>query len=118
MTCEWTDEMGEISGFGGDYEAACRNMVRAGVKWFDEHPESEPQFHGYKNITGIIVDDNDDARSLSVAIVDACHDCSGAMHQAAVSHVLAIKRLGWEKYSEEMKQREAKRSESASARTD
>ena len=29
----------EISGFGGDYEQACRDMTKAGVLWLREHPE-------------------------------------------------------------------------------
>ena len=33
----FTPEMREISGFGGDYEQTCRNMLAAGLRWLDEH---------------------------------------------------------------------------------
>lgn len=36
---EWTDEMREISGFGGGYEKVCRTMVSQGCKFWSEHPE-------------------------------------------------------------------------------
>lgn len=36
-----TDDMGEISGFGGGYEAACQNMLSAGVKWLNEHQNAD-----------------------------------------------------------------------------
>lgn len=99
-------EMGELSGFGGGYEEMCRLMALTGMWWLDEHPDADPKFHGYKNITGIILEDNDDAKALSEAILAACRDCSGAMHQAAVSHALAYKRLGWDGYRAEMLKRE------------
>ena len=106
---QYTEDMREISGFGGGYETTCRAMVLAGLDWFDAHSEATPKFHGYKGIYGIIGEDNEDAKSLSNAIVTAAKDCTGAMHQAAVSHVLAARDMGWEKYVEKM--REMKRSE-------
>lgn len=45
---EYTEGMGEISGFGGDYEQQCRAMVIAGVEWFDEHPDANPRFRGWE----------------------------------------------------------------------
>jgi len=104
----WTEEMGEISGFGGSYEAGCRAMVLAGIQWIDEHPDGDPQFHGYNGVYGLIMEDNEDAKSLTRAIMDAPvkmedgtvtragKEATGAMHQAAVGNVLAYKRLGWE----------------------
>jgi hypothetical protein len=96
-------EMSEISGFGGDYEEACRKMVLAGMKWLDEHPTADPQFHGYTGIYGVITEDNADAESLTKVIVAASGGgTSGAMHHASVSHVMAYKRLGWDGYRAEM----------------
>lgn len=108
MERQYTKEMGEISGFGGGYEEACRNMVLAGLQWLDEHPGADPQFHGYKGIYGLISEDNDDAKQISAAMVEASGEsgCTGAMHQATVGHVLHIKEVGWEKYVEEMSERE------------
>ena len=62
---EYTKDMGEISGFGGGYEEACRKMVLAGLDWFDANPDADPQFHGYEGIYGIITEDNDDAKVRS-----------------------------------------------------
>lgn len=103
----YTNEMRQISGFGGGYEIACREMVLAGLRWLDEHPDADPKFHGYKGIYGIINEDNDDAKALSDAVTFACDGCSGAMHQAACTHVMWIKAHGWDKYVEMMSKHEA-----------
>jgi hypothetical protein len=102
----YTPDMGEISGFGGGYEDACRKMVIAGMEWFDANPQADPQFQGYKNIYGVINEENEDAKALSKAVLATCDDCTGAMHQASISHILAARRLGWEGYCAEMRKRE------------
>jgi hypothetical protein len=115
----WTEDMGEISGFGGGYEAVCRAMVLAGIRWVDEHPEADPHFHGYQGIYGVLTEDNDDAKAMVAAMMDAPvlfdgqeiqkragDDCTGAMHQASCSHVMAYKRLGWDEYCRQLRERE------------
>jgi hypothetical protein len=103
----YTDDMGEISGFGGGYEQACRAMALAGLAWWDEHPEATPRFHSYNNVTGLCIEDNDDAKALTEAILAACREGStGAMHEAAVSHVMFARAHGWAKYAEELRARE------------
>jgi hypothetical protein len=92
----------EISGFGGEYEQGCRKMVIAGLEFLDKNKDKNPSFSEYKNIYGVIKENNKDAKLLSSAIVKACPDCSGAMHQATVSHILYIKKNGLEKYLKEM----------------
>jgi len=105
----WTEDMGEISGFGGAYEATCQAMVRAGIEWMEAHPEAHPKFHGYKDIYGVLAEDNADAKALTEAMIAASGgDCTGAMHQATVSHLLFIHRNGWEKYCSELRDREKK----------
>lgn len=100
---EWTEDMADISGLGGDYERACRQMISQGCAWWAQHPEVEPEFHGFKNITGICVEDNKDAERLSAAIC-ADIDPSGAMHHAAVAHVLHWRKLGsWGAYQHAMR---------------
>lgn len=94
----WRDGMGEISGFGGGYEEACRQMLRAGLHWLDAHPDVDPQFHGYKGVFGVISEDNEDAKALSKAVLDAVPDCSGAMHQAAIGACLYVRKNGWDAY--------------------
>lgn len=116
---EWSEDMGEISGFGGGYEAMCRAMVLAGMQWVDEHPSADPHFHGFKGIYGVLAEDNDDAKAMVKAMMDAPvyhagkkiqeragDDCTGAMHQASCSHVLAYKRLGWDEYRKQLRERE------------
>jgi hypothetical protein len=98
--------MAEISGFGGSYEATCRKMLKSGLKWLDVHPEADPVFHGYKGIYGICVEDNEDAKALSKAIIDASNnDATGAMHQAVISSILWIKKNSWKEYVAKMSNR-------------
>lgn len=99
----FTPTMGEISGFGGGYEQTCRNMLAAGMEWLDAHPEADPKFSGYQGVYGIVTEDNDDAKALSKAVVDGSGgDCTGAMHQAVVSHCLFIRKQGWDAYCAQM----------------
>lgn len=101
----FTEDMAEISGFGGGYEDTCRQMVVLGLNWLKEHPTAEPQFSGYKGIYGIIHDDNQDAKDLLKAMTDGV-DCTGAMVQATVGHVMAIhSRSSWDWYVEDSKRR-------------
>ena len=99
---EFTDDMGEISGFGGGYEQACRDMLKAGLGWLDDHPDSDPKFHGYKDVYGIISEDNEDAKKLSNAVGRAVEDCTGAMHQAVISAALWIQKHSWDEYVAQM----------------
>ena len=116
----WTDDMGEISGFGGSYEAGCRAMVMAGIKWLDEHPDANPRIQGYQGVYGLVNADNDDAKALEKAMMDAeitisgMHegkpfrvgdDCTGAMHHAAMQHCLAYQKLGWDEYCRQLRER-------------
>ena len=104
---EFTEKMAEISGFGGSYEATCRAMLKAGLEWCDENPELDPQFHSYKNIYGIIQEDNEAAKALTEVVLKASNnDCTGAMHQAVISYILWIQKNGWDKYVEEMSKKE------------
>jgi len=98
----FVEGMREISGFGGGYEEACRKMLVAGLEWLDAHPKAAPKFHGYKGIYGTVHEDNDDAKALSAAVVNAVEGCSGAMHQAVICACLWIRKNGWEKYVTEM----------------
>ena len=102
---EFEDGMSEVSGFGGTYEKSCRKMIKAGLEWFDVHPEADPQFKGYEGIYGIISVDNEDAQELSNAVLASVDDCTGAMHQATIGHILHAHDVGWMTYVEEMKQR-------------
>ena len=102
---EWTDDMREISGFGSGYERICRTMVSKGCKWWSEHPDADPSVKGFKQIYGIAIAENDDAKELEKAMMVGCDDCTGAMHQAALSHIFRWKQLGsWSAYQEKMRE--------------
>ena len=114
----WSDDMGEISGFGGGYEATCRAMVLAGIQWVDDHQNEEPVVTSLRNVYGLAVAENEAARLLEEAMMSAPvvldgrviqskvrDDCTGAMHHAAMQHVLAYRRLGWDEYSRQLKER-------------
>jgi hypothetical protein len=124
---QWSDDMGEISGFGGGYEAVCRSMVLAGIAWIDEHPTADPHFRGYKGVYGVISEDNDDAKQLVEAMMNAPvffegakiqehvkDDCTGAMHHASCQHVMAYKKLGWDEYCKQLRGREKEEAENPS----
>jgi hypothetical protein len=100
---KWEKGMGEISGFGGGYELGCRAMLIAGLEYWDANPDLDPRFRGFKDVYGILSDDNKDAKRLDKAVVDAVDgECTGAMHQAVISSILYIKKNGWDHYVKEM----------------
>ena len=110
--------MSELSGFGGGYEATCRAMVVAGLEHLDANPKADPQFRGYKNIYGIITEENADGKALSDAVVKAANgDCTGAMQQAAISHILWIRKNGWDRYCAESRERRIARVSERSRKT-
>lgn len=102
----WTDDMGEISGFGGEYEEACRRMVCAGVDWFliNGHQCVPNPVGGF-----LFAADEKTAKvnhDAFRAAVDAAEpSCSGAMSGAAASHAAGIFWRGWEDYAREMRAR-------------
>lgn len=98
---KFTDDMGEISGMGGPYEAACRGMLMRGVDWLDNHPDADLQGHTYNNVYGVATMDSDDAKELSEVVcdgMDGIHAPTGAMHQCVMSHLFWIKKNGWDEY--------------------
>ncbi|MDP2364361.1 MAG: hypothetical protein Q8M94_11420 [Ignavibacteria bacterium] len=96
-------DMGEISGLGGPYEECCRAMLKSGLEWWDTFPDANPEYYGFKNVYGICVCNNNDARDLDRAIhMGANWDMTGAMHQAVVNTILWIHKNGWDAYVKEM----------------
>lgn len=98
----WREGMGEISGFGGTYEEACRRMFFAGLEWLDANPDAEPRFKGFKGVFGLIDEDNEAAKQLSESILAEVPGCSGAMHHVAIKHCLIVRANGWEEYCKQM----------------
>ena len=106
---DFTESMGEISGFGGSYEDSCRAMLKAGLEYLDEYPKCDPQFRVFKNVYGLCAEDNDDAKDLTRAIMNAeiqdngqtirCGDeATGAMHHAVIRAIMWIRKNGWDAY--------------------
>lgn len=97
-----TEDMGEISGFGGDYEAACQQMLHQGVVWLNEHPEAKESLEGrtLNGIYGLFISNNDVTQELEDAV---CKDIpgggpTGAMVQAVMTRLFYISARGWEEY--------------------
>lgn len=101
----FTDDMAEVSGLGGDYERACRDMVIAGAVWLDRHEDDiheKLQFKEYKNVVGVIQGENDISEDLLETMAEAAEDAggapTGAMMHATARHVAYIAQNGWEDY--------------------
>lgn len=98
-TYQFTDDMHEISGFGGDYEECCRRMLGAALRWLDDHPKADPKFGPFGQ------EENADAKALSAAALQAAEEmgygASGAQHGAAISHALWVRKYGWAAYVRE-----------------
>ncbi len=106
MAYEFTPEMDEISGFGGGYEEVCRVMLKAGLEFWDQQPESfDPRYKSMKGVFGLLLDNNEDAKKLDDAIIAVANGATGAMHQAIVGHIFFIRQNGWDAYVREMSER-------------
>ena len=92
----WAATMGEISGFGGGYEAACRDMVYAGLAWLQTRPTAD-----------LTTSNTDDTKALDKVVAAACPDCSGAMHGAAMNAIAFVAKNGWAEYASRMTERSA-----------
>ena len=104
MEYQFTKEMREISGFGGGYEDCCRRMIVAGAQWCDSNPDAKLTYKEFKNITGLTTDESPDMKKMQEAMNNATGEfgATGAMMQAAMSHVMFVRKNGWAKYVEEM----------------
>jgi hypothetical protein len=108
MTYRHTDDMPQISGFGGGYEECCQDMLEAGVNWLDKHKNPDLKMHGYEGVYGLLVADSDDAKSLEKAVIAAAKgEATGAMHHAVMSRLGFIAKNGWDAYCVELRKPEA-----------
>ena len=93
----------EISGFGGGYEIACQPMLKQGVDYLTDHPNLDPQFHGFKGLFGICMEDNADAKALTKAVLfEVPGGPTGAMHQAVIGHLMRISQVGWDRWLQQL----------------
>ena len=89
-----------ISGMSTKYEEECQKMLMSGINWLEDNPMSNPEFKSIPGVYGVISNQNSDADLLSKEITDAVDDCTGAMHQCVVSHLMVIKKIGYDKWLE------------------
>lgn len=103
---DYSEVKREISGFGGSYEENCRNMVIAGLEWCDKHPNANLSYKEFKNIYGLTTEESEDMKLCQDAMLEASNnDCTGAMMQASMGHLMFIRKNGWQKYVSEMNER-------------
>jgi len=94
-----------ISGMGGGYEEACQTMLQAGYEWLQKNKKATLKAETIQNVFGILTPKSKDAEALSKAATDCVEDCTGAMHQAVMSHLFFINKNGVEAWIEEGKKR-------------
>ena len=94
----------EISGFGGGYEQACRDMAEAGAEWLGKHPGIVKEWMDaqdeYMKRTGEsyypLHERPESYKEFEKALLAVCDDCTGAMFGAAKSHAISIAERGFE----------------------
>lgn len=99
----WEDGMCELSGFGGEYEDACRRMFYAGLTWLENYPNSDLRAREYENVFGIFIPGSEDAQKLEDTMMAEEPECSGNMMHQAMNHLFFVAKQGWEKYVEASK---------------
>ena len=103
----FTEACGEISGFGGGYEDACRTMVITGMEWLDDNPDKAAYMIKTMNDTGTLKLDNPTLKQMQQAMEDACPGggSTGAMMGATSQHVIRAHEQGWQAYMDILEER-------------
>lgn len=87
-----------MSGFGGGYEQACQDMLKAATDWFEEKNIPREDWAKYGN---------DNMKELEKVILKAAGgDSSGAMFGAVKGHLGWISKNGYENWIEEGERRD------------
>lgn len=109
-TYRHTEDMGEISGFGGGYETCCQDMLEAGMKWLSKHPKAILEGRVFQNIYGLLKADSPDAKQLEAVVLRAANgEATGAMHHAVMSRLFWISENGWDAYCSELMSRKVEK---------
>lgn len=106
MSYRHTDDMGEISGFGGGYEACCQDMLEAGVNWLTNYAGGKPELRmlTHPQVYGVLIADNEATKELETVVLAAANgEATGAMHHAVMSRLGWIAMNGWDAYCLEMR---------------
>jgi len=104
-----TEDMGEISGFGGEYEATCQAMLNAAVNWSLQNPGVELAIGSHANAYGLVYFENEPAKELERQILQAAGEDhpTGAMMEAIASRAFFIHANGWDRYCEVLREHQA-----------
>ena|SRR5579863_3829163 len=101
-----TPDMGQISGFGGGYEACCQDMLEAGVNWLIAHTTADISVLENPQIYGIIKEGTPETEELSEVVLDGAKgEATGAMHHAVMSRLAFIAKNGWDAYCSTLRNR-------------
>jgi hypothetical protein len=84
------------------YEWGVQVIMFRALDWLRKHPEQNVRFQGFKNVTGLMLPDNEAAKELEKFALD--HEkvrefgATGAMVQYAILHAMERNNLGEEAY--------------------
>jgi len=96
---EWTDEMAEISGFGGEYELSCRKMITTGLEWLEDNDGPIAEFSTGHNVTARIDEGTEATGELRAHMASAVDvDPSPSMLHLCVKQALYAQEIGWDAY--------------------
>lgn len=87
----------DLSGMGGGYENECQLMLQAGEKWLEENKPKDLKARTFEGIYGILEPASAETEQLSQYITKD-RDCTGAMHQCVMGHLIYIAKEGKEKW--------------------
>ena len=101
-----TKDMGQISGFGGNYEDVCQQMLHNGVLFLGRRSAADVKVLESPQIFGVVQLEGDDAQALEDAVMDGIEDATGAMHHSVMSRLAWINKNGWDAYCDELRKSE------------
>lgn len=110
-----TEEMGQISGFGGKddagqgYEDCCQDMLHAGVVWLKAHPDADLLMAQDPNITGLFESRTPETEELEKAVLEGSRgqpdengethlEATGAQMHNVMNRLFYIAGHGWDRY--------------------
>jgi hypothetical protein len=92
----FTDDMAEITGFGGKTEQGVRDSITVGLDWLEKHPEKDINKPGDKKELEAVIDEHEPGHS-------------GASFAAVMRHIQMATKKGWDNYVSESRQVAAQR---------
>ena len=111
----FSETMNEISGYGGQYERACRAGTCAGADWFADHPREHPEFfYGTDAESDRVMAGNMAGHALLECIeqtdfirddgmhVPLLEEMTEEMRHLILLHTLYIANHGWNQYVAKM----------------